>query len=286
MLCIPRVEVGKNALTSPIRRGNDHRKHTNQGCSNQEEHAGVHTPQEQNTHGDHSDHQERAHVGLRQQQQTHHRHRSTHRQHSGEEVLFHIHLAHHVVGGVEQDPPLGQLGGLKIKETQTDPTACTIHRFTNERNQHHNQQHDRDHKDPRRDALPSVERNLKCQQGRYKCHEHRQGVTQQKVRGRETRPHAWIVWNGNRGGIHHDQAKHQQRKGDPHQGLIETLHMHGRRRRACELGAMHANRQGIHSSLWLRTQQTLEALRHALHERGFDSGAHVTHVIPPASATN
>ena len=142
------------------RRQSRQRDHQHEGDhhhrGDQEEHARVDAAQEQDAHGDHRDHHEGAHVRLGQQQHADHRDGHRHRQHGAEEALLHVHLAHHVVGGIEQHRELGQLRRLEADEAQRDPAARAVDALADVRDQHRDQQHQRQRRTARAPTFSQV----------------------------------------------------------------------------------------------------------------------------------
>ena len=141
VLFSPRVQVGKDAFAAPFGERDHESKRHHQNGRDQEEHAGVDTTQKENAHGDHRNHHEAAHVGLGQQQQADHRHGDRHGHDGAEEALFHVHLAHHVVRGIQQHGELGQLGGLEAERPHGDPPTRAVHDLADSRDQNGDQQH-------------------------------------------------------------------------------------------------------------------------------------------------
>ena len=244
VLFAERVEVGKHALAPPGRTGDHDGEGRDQHARNQEEHARIDAAQEQDAHGDHRHHHEGAHVRLGQQQHTHNGHGGAHGQHGAKEALFHIHLAHHVVGRIHQHGKLGQLRGLEVHDAQRQPAPRTIDHNAHMRDQHRHQQDDGDHEQPGRHTLPGGHGHLERQQRHYKTDNQRTRVKHEEVGGRDLAK-TGVVRHGNRRRIHHDQPPGQQRHHHPQQGLVKTQHGGGRAAGGAVIGAAHAHRQHI-----------------------------------------
>ena len=174
VLFTPGIQVSKNPLTTPVTEHDHQAERDHHNERNRKEHAGIHAAQKQDAHRDDRDHHKSAHVGLGKKQQTHHGNRNSHRHHRPKKALFDVHLAHHVISGVQQYGKLGQLGWLKIHEAKRDPPARTIDAFADERHQHQNQQNQGCDEQPRRQLFPRAHGHLKSQQGHDKSHHQRQ----------------------------------------------------------------------------------------------------------------
>ena len=122
----PRVQVGEDPLAPPLRQRDHQREGNEHHRGDQEEHPGVDAAEEQDSHGDHRDHHERAHVGLGQKQRSDHGNGDGHRQHGTEKTFLHIHLAHHVIGGIEQHGELGQLRRLESHDAERNPAPRAV----------------------------------------------------------------------------------------------------------------------------------------------------------------
>ena len=244
VLLAERIEIRKHALTPPGGTGNHQGEGPHQHASNQEEHAGVDAPEKQNAHGNHCHHHEGAHVGLGQQQYAHDAHRSAHGQHGAEEALLHFHLAHHVIGGVDQHGQLGHLGRLKANGADGQPAAGTVHHLAHTWDEYRHQQQQRAHKQPGRQALPHLHGHLKSQQRRHKAKHQVHHVPGEEMGGGVVGK-ARVVWQRNRGRIHHHQPPGQQCHHHPHQRLVVAQHAGRRGGGLAVLRAAHAHGQHI-----------------------------------------
>ena len=222
VLLIPGVQIGKNPFTAEVAEGDHHHKSADQDRHDQEEHAAVDAAQEQDAHRDCRDHQKGAHIRLGQQKHADDGQRHRHRPDRLEEVLTRVHLSHHVAGRIHRDRHLGQLGRLKVHHPQRQPTARAVNHLADAWNQHRHQQDQRQHKHPRRQALPGRDRDLHRDQGGGQAKHQRKDMARQKMRGQifgETR----VVGHRNRGRIDHQQPQAHQGQGDPDEGQVEAL---------------------------------------------------------------
>ncbi len=254
------VKVGKHALTPPGRAGDHDGKSAHQHARNQEEHAGVDAAQEQDAHGDHGHHHEGAHVGLGQQQHAHDGHGRAHGQHGAEEALLHFHLAHHVVGGVDEHGKLGHLGGLKTHGPDGQPAARAIDHLAHAGDQHRHQEQQRDHKQPGRHPLPQQHGHLERQQRRHKPHHQIHHVAGEEMGGRVVGKPG-VVRHRNRRRIHHHQPPGEQRHHHPQQGLVKAQHTRGRAGRLAVFGTTHTHGQHIGRLAGQATEPAGQALQ-------------------------
>ena len=245
MFGVPGIQVGKNPLAAPVAQRHHQSKCDHDHRRDGKKHARVDAAQKENAHGDHRDHHESAHVGFGQQQDTDDGHSRRHRQHSAEKSLFDIHLAHHVVGCIEQDRELGQLGRLKVHEAQRDPAARTIDALADKGQQHQRQQHQRCDEQPGRHFFPNGQRHLKSQKRHHQSKAQRHRVPQQKMVVLVVRK-LRVVRHRDRSRVHHDQAPDQQCQRDAHQRLVKAEQTH--RGRGADAAHAGTHRQSIRVS--------------------------------------
>ncbi len=192
------------------------------------------------------DHHEGAHVGLGQQQHAHQRPRaSAIGSTAWMKLLLHVHLAHHVVGGVQQHGQLGQLRGLEVHEAQRNPAPRAVHHLAHARDQHRDQQQQRHHEQPRRQLLPGAHRDRQRHAGR---HERRARSTRTwrstKCVGRSC-ANSRVVRQRDRGRIHHHQPPASISPTiDPDQRLVEApIQRVGVARRTSVVQSAHRHRR-------------------------------------------
>ena len=248
MLDAPGIEVGEHPGAAELAGHHHHRKRGHHHQRHEEKHARVHATQKQDAHGDHHHHHERAHVRLSQQQHAQHADGHHHRPHGAKKSLLHLHLAHHVVGGVEQHRQLDQLGWLKIHHTQRNPAPRAVHLTPQLRNQHQHQQQQGHDEQPGCQLLPGADRQLKSHQRRQQANRHEKRMAGHEM-GRRVVAKTRVVGQGDGGRIHHHQPPSQQRDHHPQQRLIETQLAH--RRAACDAvpPARQTHRQTIASGI-------------------------------------
>ena len=217
----PGVQVSKNTLTAPVAEHHHQGKSPHHHGGDHKKHACVDTAQKQNAHGNDRNHHESAHVRFGQKQHPNNRNRNCHWNHRTKKSLFDFHLAHHVVRCIQKRCKLGQLGWLKVHDTQRNPAPCAVNALANERHQHHHQQYQGQHEQPGRHALPGRDRHLKS----HHCTNHgdHQGNAMADHKMKLTVSCKFrVVRHGHRGRIHHDQTPHQQGNDDPHKCLVKT----------------------------------------------------------------
>ena len=163
VLCTEGVQVSKDPLPTPWRLGDHDDKGEDQNTQDEEEHPGIDAAQEQDPHGNRRNDQESAHVGLGQQEHPGQTDGGAHGPDRFEEVLFDIHLAHHVIGGINDGCQFGQLGRLKVHHPKRNPAPRTVDALANERQQHQGQQDQRQNKQGPGHFFPSFHRHLEGQ---------------------------------------------------------------------------------------------------------------------------
>ena len=272
------VQIRKHTLAPPGRADDHQRECRHQNGRDEEEHARIHAAQEQNAHGDDGHHHEGAHVGLGQQQHPDHRHRRPHGQHGAEEALLHIHLAHHVVGGVDEHSELGQLRRLKADRPQRQPAPRPVDDLAHPRHQHHDQHQQGRPKEPGGQPLPGAHGHLERQQRRHETHHQVERVAREEMGGRVVGK-AWVARQRDGRRIHHHQSPGQQGHHHPQQGLVKTQHAGGGGRGLAVLGTAHAYGQYI-GRLAARAAQPL---RQALPWIAWGACGRVAHTPPPKS---
>ncbi len=274
----PGIEVGKNPLAAPRAERDHQRKRADQHGGDEEEHLAVDTTQKQDGHGDGGNHHECAHVRLGQQQQPHHADGDTHGRHRAEKALFHIHLANHVVRGVQGDRQLGQFGWLEVHHTQGQPTTGAVHALAHMGNQHQDQQDQRSHEQPRSPTLPDTQWNLGHHGRHTNGQDHREQVAHEKMRGGVV-GELGAIGQSNRGRIDHDQADRHQGQHNPDQRLVKA---HDGRRLRRDVDVI-THRQRTRN----RVTIALPAMAQGIHPTGPEgpSGG-VAHAISPWSRPN
>ncbi len=275
-----RVEVGEDPLPAPWAAHHHDGEGEHQHGGDEEEHAGVDAAQEQDAHRDDGDHHEGAHVGLGQQQHAHDRHRHAHGQHGAEEALLHFHLAHHVVGRIDQHRELRELGGLEVHDAQGKPAPRAVDHRAHVRHQHRHQQDDGEHEQPGCDALPHGHGHLEGEQRGHEAHPQREDVAHEEVGGRDL-AEARVVRHGDGRRIDHDQPPGQQRHHHPEQGLVETEHARRGGRGLAVFRATHAHGQHVGRGRGAAPEPAGHPLAQALWRRCSSARGHAS---PPSSA--
>ena len=220
---VPGMQKGEDALAAPGAGKNHRAEGAQQHPERHDEHPEVDAAEKKHAERHHRDDDEGAHVRLGQQQQACEGQRQRHRPHRLEEALFHVHLAHHVAGGVGGHRQLGEFAGLEVQHHELQPAPGAVDRLAQERQreQHQRQQHEREDEDRRRGVLPGLNRQAHHEQRGDQADGDRQRVARQVVRRRQRRMLGAVGYR-DRGRIDHHQPERQQAEHDGDQRAVEV----------------------------------------------------------------
>ena len=217
-----RIQIGKESCTPERHEQDEGCEHRNQKGDHAEEQPRIHAAEKQHAHRHHQDDDQRTQVGLAHDQKAHDRQRNGHG-HEGAPLPHDLLFAHRIIGRVQNDEELHQLGGLDGGEAQRDPAHRTPGPLADDRHEHQDQQYRPDGKQRPRQLLPALGWHGIGKHAGHQRHADGGTLANEVERGRTTGGIAPFQ-NGDGGGIHHHQPQPQQQRRHPHQRGIETLH--------------------------------------------------------------
>ena len=216
----PRIHEAEDAV-APVRRDDDHhRERGEQQRDEDHEQARAHAAEDEDAHGDRDDDDEGAEVGLLEQQHADQDHRHRHR-HEGLLQVGHVrHLAHRVVGSVEDREELHQLGRLQVGEAERQPALRAIDFAPDPGDQHQREEDDADQEQPGRDLLPGLQGHLEGGEGGEQAEAEEDRVADEEI-GRLLCGEASGFGDRDRRRVHHHQAEDEQEHAAPEERVID-----------------------------------------------------------------